>query len=419
MIAAICMMVVSCNNRLTGPLFKSKYPHQQYKQQLKDAGLTKSTLYTQWLNASKRSIHQPVTINIPYLEKAYFAGDKPEAAGFIFEAKNGEQLQVELTLQATDSVQLFIDLFEASQDTSQQLKHLQAADIGDTLLIYDIQNDGKYILRIQPELLSDISYELKITAEPSLANPIVTTARQNIGSFFGNERDAGARKHEGVDIFANRLTPAVAAANGIISRVGTNNLGGKVVFLKPAGRPINLYYAHLDSQLVVTGQSVVIGDTLGLVGNTGNARTTPPHLHFGIYTQNGAIDPLPFIRPGKSNPSRIIADTKQIGDTVRAALKNSNLNHIPLIIEAAALNGYRVILPDKSKTFILQNQVINISRPLKTIILKQAELMYMEPNQLSARIKDYPMGTTLNVIGEYNDFYLIEKESTKGWITKM
>jgi len=413
------MMLVSCNNRLTGPLFKSKYPHQQYEQQLKDAGLAKSSLYTQWLNASKRSIQQPVTINVPYLEKAYFAGDKPEAAGFIFEARNGEQLQVELTLQATDSVQLFIDLFEASQDTSQQLNHLQAADIGDTLLIYDIQNDGEYILRIQPELLSDLSYELKITAEPSLANPIVTTARQNIGSFFGNERDAGARKHEGIDIFANRHTPAVAAANGIVSRVGTNNLGGKVVFLKPTGRPINLYYAHLDSQLVVTGQSVAIGDTLGLVGNTGNARTTPPHLHFGIYTQNGAIDPLPFIRPGKSTPSTITADTKQIGDTVRATLKNSNLNHMPVVIEAAALNGYRVILPDKSKTFILQNQVISITRSLKTILLKQPELLYIEPNQLSARIKDYTTGTKLNVIGEYNDFYLIEKESTKGWIKKL
>jgi len=38
------------------------------------------------------------------------------------------------------------------------------------------------------------------------------------------------------------------------------------------------------------------GDTLGFVGNTGNARNTLPHLHFGIYTGNGAIDPLPFIR---------------------------------------------------------------------------------------------------------------------------
>src|SRR5690606_41133039 len=77
---------------------------------------------------------------------------------------------------------------------------------------------------------------------------VQTCALPIFGSFFGDGRDAGSRKHEGIDIFANRSTPAVAAANGIISRVGLNNLGGKIVFLKPEGLAINLYYAHLDSR---------------------------------------------------------------------------------------------------------------------------------------------------------------------------
>lgn len=41
----------------------------------------------------------------------------------------------------------------------------------------------------------------------------------------------------------------------------------------------------------------MMGDTLGLVGNTGNAKTTAPHLHFGIYKSGqGAINPLPFVK---------------------------------------------------------------------------------------------------------------------------
>ena len=52
--------------------------------------------------------------------------------------------------------------------------------------------------------------------------------------------------------------------------------------------------------MVSGGNRVRVGDTLGFVGNTGNAKTTPPHLHFGIYTRGGAIDPLPFVKQTKA-----------------------------------------------------------------------------------------------------------------------
>src|SRR5690606_14251107 len=259
------------------------------------------------------------------------------------------------------------------------------------------------------ELLASVSYELKITAEPSLDDPVAKDSKHNIGSFFEDGREAGRRKHEGIDIFAARSTPAVAAADGIISRVGTNNLGGKIIFMKPKGRAINLYYAHLDSQLVTTGQTVSIGDTIGLIGNTGNAITTPPHLHFGIYTPVGAVDPLPFVRPVKSNPSKIVSNTKQLGYTIRITSHNKNVAiNTPAKIEAAAQNGYRVVLPDKSKTFILQNETAAQLRPFKTITLDQSKQLLRNPDTSAAVIFDYPAGNKLPVIGEYNGFYLIE-----------
>ena len=114
-------------------------------------------------------------------------------------------------------------------------------------------------------------------------------------SFWGDPRDGGQRRHEGIDIFAPKLTPAIAVADGYVSGVTEGGIGGKAVWLNVAGKNIHLYYAHLDRQLVRDGQAIKQGDTLGLIGNTGNAKYTAPHLHFGIYTPDGPVDPFPFV----------------------------------------------------------------------------------------------------------------------------
>ena len=89
---------------------------------------------------------------------------------------------------------------------------------------------------------------------------------------------SGGRRHEGADLFAKRGTTVVSAVNGQVWRVGNDSLGGQVVWVLGEGRTL-YYYAHLDAFAdgLHTGQHVKRGDTLGFVGNTGNARTTPPH----------------------------------------------------------------------------------------------------------------------------------------------
>jgi peptidoglycan LD-endopeptidase LytH len=111
---------------------------------------------------------------------------------------------------------------------------------------------------------------------------------------------APARKHEGIDIFAKKGTPVVSATDGIVTSVGENSLGGQVVWvLGPSGHLH--YYAHLDQFAdVARGKRVQAGTSLGTVGNTGNARTTPPHLHYGIYTATGAINPYPLLVPPRA-----------------------------------------------------------------------------------------------------------------------
>lgn len=407
----------ACSDQFTGTLFKSQSPHQRYLKQLNNAGLESSALYRQWLQASIRSLADPTAVTIPHQESAYMARDKPTAIGYSFMARQGERLHIDVTVNGTDSVQLFIDLFEAAPDTVASPRHLVSADTATAMLTWDVRQDGQYLLRIQPELLAELSFRLRLTAEASLANPVASNARQHVGSIFGDARDGGGRKHEGIDIFATRHTPVVAAADGVV-RVGNNRLGGKVVWLRPKNRSLNLYYAHLDSQLVATGQSVAEGDTLGLIGNTGNARTTPPHLHFGIYGTGGAIDPLPFLQPGKSTPPKISADTARNGDTVRISqpLFPGASRHMPVFVEATYRNGYRVILPDSSRHFVPQKQVAPLGR-LRPLQLPGQRILYAQPDTTAARITELEAGKQTAIVAEYLDFLLVEGP-IRGWIRR-
>lgn len=97
---------------------------------------------------------------------------------------------------------------------------------------------------------------------------------------FGADRDGGARRHRGVDMFAPLGAPVLAPESGDLVFFW-NELGGRSFGLY--GESGTFYYgAHLDS-FAGNDRRVVAGELVGTVGNTGNARTTPPHLHFQIH----------------------------------------------------------------------------------------------------------------------------------------
>ena len=169
---------------------------------------------------------------------------------------------------------------------------------------HEADADGDVIIRVQPELFRTGRVRLTIRAAPSLRFPVARAQATDVQSIFGDARDAGRRRHEGVDIFATRGTPVLSATDGIVTRVSDTAVGGRVVWIWNPARRLRLYYAHLNEQLVSTGQRVSVGEQIGTVGNTGNARSTPPHLHFGIYeTARGAIDPYWFIAPPRRDTS--------------------------------------------------------------------------------------------------------------------
>ena len=146
--------------------------------------------------------------------------------------------------------------------------------------------------------------------KPSLKNTLVfpvSGKRSSVGGYWGEYRE-GNRKHKGIDIYARKGTPVVAVSDGLVTELSNGGKGGKCVWVKSAHHPWTAYYAHLDNQKVRSGQLVKKGQIIGTVGNTGNARYTPSHLHFGIYKGSVAVNPLPYV---KKSPKIILATNKK------------------------------------------------------------------------------------------------------------
>jgi murein DD-endopeptidase MepM/ murein hydrolase activator NlpD len=135
-----------------------------------------------------------------------------------------------------------------------------------------------------------------LPAPASLPVPVEGVEAGDVADTWGAPRGAD-RQHQGVDIFAPRGTPVRSTTRGVVTAVRDTGLGGRQVWvLGPGGE--RHYYAHLDDWTLglARGDRVRPGSLLGFVGTTGNARGTPPHLHYGIYAADGATDPLPRLR---------------------------------------------------------------------------------------------------------------------------
>lgn len=138
-------------------------------------------------------------------------------------------------------------------------------------------------------------------APPALPVPVQGVSRKAIVDSWGSPRGRD-RQHRGVDIFAKRGTPVLAPVRGLIIGIGENRLGGNNVRVLGPGLQVH-YFAHLDRFGPIKEYELVQrGDVIGYVGNTGNAKGAPPHLHYGIYVyREGAINPYPLLMAGSGS----------------------------------------------------------------------------------------------------------------------
>lgn len=254
------------------------------------------SLFLQWNDVFEKAKKDSLQITLPYSESGLFSDKSFNAYSYNLQLKEGEKIVVEIE-KHSDSALIFIDFFQQQSDSIKSFKLLKSSEEEKSVLSREIKNSGFYKIIVQPRMELAIPFVLKIYAQPLYAFPLSGGENKNIQSFWADPRDGGSRSHEGVDIFAKRGTPVLAVTDGRISSTGNHGLGGKQVWLSDGFLEKSIYYAHLDSIAVSSGKRVKVGDTLGFVGNTGNARTTPSHLHFGVYkTNSGAMNPLPFIK---------------------------------------------------------------------------------------------------------------------------
>ncbi|CAA9336921.1 MAG: Peptidase, M23/M37 family [uncultured Lysobacter sp.] len=148
-----------------------------------------------------------------------------------------------------------------------------------------------------PRYLTELARMPVPTQQPV---PVQGVKAGSIADTFGAPRGRD-RRHHGIDIFARRGTPVLSATHGVVASIRDQGLGGRQVWVMGPGRERH-YYAHLDDWAfgLAAGDPVRPGDELGTVGDTGNARGTPPHLHYGIYGADGPLDPLPRLRAPKA-----------------------------------------------------------------------------------------------------------------------
>lgn len=306
--AALALVPATCDTGNAASLasdYLPRYAHQSYGHSLAQSRLFQTLPARAWRGAAERALLAPDKVTLPLRLEGEFDPAAPGALGVAFDVAQARRVRVSLTARDLGAADVFVDLFAAG---SSRLEHAASAaprasndtDVLSRSLELEVQEPSSYVLRIQPELLAAGRYALEIDVEPILAFPVDGYDTRAIQSVFGAERDGGRRAHRGVDIFAARGTAALASVDAWVARVDTTPRGGNVVWLQPLFGDMRLYYAHLDSQLVETGQFVRAGEVVGTVGNTGNAITTPPHLHFGVYLRRqgrrgGARDPYFFL----------------------------------------------------------------------------------------------------------------------------
>jgi len=116
-------------------------------------------------------------------------------------------------------------------------------------------------------------------------------------------RDGCRRQHKGNDIFAAEGTPIVAVEPGVIAKVdGTDDSNGGLSIWLVGDSGVAYWYAHNSANYVTAGQRVGRGQLIGRVGHTGNARTTPSHIHFQVNrcgelssSEPCTVDPFGFL----------------------------------------------------------------------------------------------------------------------------
>ena len=410
---------------------RDQTPHEAYLESLRAVNLAETALGAQWTSAAVRSLRNAPTVTLPFEEEGFLFAETPEARSYRVELRRGQRLSIDADLDGGNPFRFFIDVYRMPEDASQSPLPVLSAEFHSEGLEYVSTRRAEYVVRLQPELLRGGRYRIALRVDASIAFPVAQRDTRAILSFFGDSRDGGRRGHRGVDIFAPRGTPVLSATNGRVYRVRTTPVGGKVIWVRDSDEGQRVYYAHLDSQVVRNGMEVERGTLLGFVGNTGNARTTPPHLHFSVYSR-GAVDPWYYLfRPPQTLPdasaplehlgkwTRTISEGIRLreGPSRRAEVVAELEQSTPLRVLAASGSWYRVRLPNGQDGFVAARLTEAVAQPLRNQFIENASALFSSPSPIAPVMEDVAAGTEVAVLGSYEGFlYVQSPDGSTGWL---
>jgi peptidoglycan LD-endopeptidase LytH len=420
------VLCVGCSG--AGRLSLRSSPYDQYVAMLERAGLDKTQLGGQWVAASESALRSAAPIVSPFAESGYFAAGQPTAVAYRLELQQGRRLVIEVGFDAAEPGRLFVDLFRT--ESTGELRRVASLENDASLIEYVVDRTAAYVLRLQPELLRSGRFTLAERTIAALRTfPVAGLTSRAVQSDFGASRDSGTRSHEGIDIFAPRGTPVIAVTDGV-ARADTNALGGNVVWLRDGLiGGTRYYYAHLDRWAIEGTTRVREGDVLGYVGNTGNARTTSPHLHFGVY-DDGALDPAPFLQPDET-VTRLTVEPTILGTLVRTRTARTPLRTGPSVVlpqrgvlEPATIaqrlgvagSWHRVLMPDGAVGYVPDNAVVSADMPLRRQRATRPLQLREKPQLTAPTMTTLEQGTEVEVLGRFQQFDFIRTpQGQVGW----
>ena len=388
-------------------------PHDSYYSALLRENL-KATA-ERWKMEAEESLAAPLPISLPYSERRLLEADYLQPITFAFDLKVDELIQVNIFPSINTRAEVFVDVFYV-KDAATEPTRIGSMAAEEQQLKIAAEHTGQYLVRIQPSHAAQGLMDIAITSPLRYGFPVDTERENAVQSFFGGDRDGGARRHEGIDIFAPRGTPVIAAEEGRVSRVGDTPRGGKNVWVRGDNR--SFYYAHLDSITVSPGDHVRRGDVLGTVGNTGNAVTTSPHLHFGIYKfVRGAVDPLPLIGRKKLvdtyapplvelAPRWLSINTEKAnmrsGPSLKTAIVASLMRAELVQVDSVAGDWLRVTTGKGTKGFIARRLT---ETPSESILsLTENYVAFSLPDDTAPVVGNFSAGDKLPTLGQFGSF---------------
>ena len=161
------------------------------------------------------------------------------------------------------------------------------------------------VVTVKPDQAAPVTVAEQVVVGPSgLAVPVVGVKTGELVDTYDAARGTG-RRHDAIDIMAAEGTPVIAAADGKVEKLFDSARGGLTVYVRSPDQKWIYYYAHLQRYApgLHEGQDVKRGQVIALVGHTGDASASGPHLHFAINSMapgerwwNGTpINPYPLL----------------------------------------------------------------------------------------------------------------------------